>query len=169
MSCSCIKKSYDVHISFTDCKTMVYEDQSDWMSGEAYEDRPALYEVRVYVPSKKKEYTLNLDPSKRNYITSVELFGTSEPTCLPDDIYCFSTESCGIDYQVNRAFVCRTECKIDELTTKAKSQDEHSEIAFFRNTVHSVKTCAKQGRPELAKELLEVLTKKLKHLLCASC
>lgn len=169
MSCSCIKKNYDVHISFKDCKTMVYEDQSDWMSGEAYEDRPSLYEVRVYVPSRKKEYILDLDPSKRNYITSVELFGTSEPVCLPDDIYCFSTTSCGVDYQINRAFVCRTECKIDELTTKAKSRDDHDEVIFFRNIVHSVKTSARQGRPELAKELLEVVNKKLQHLLCSSC
>lgn len=170
MSCSCIKnRDYDVHLSFKDCKTMVYEDQSDWMSGESYEDRPSLYEVRVYIPSRKKEYTLNLDPSKRNYITSVELFGTSEPICLPDDIYCFSTVSCGVEHKINRAFVCRTECKIDELTNKAKSKDEHSEVGFFRNIVHSVKVAARHGRPELAKELLEVLSKKLKHLLCASC
>lgn len=170
MSCSCIKnRNYDVHLSFRDCKTMVYEDQSDWMEGESYEGRPSLYEVRVYVPSKKKEYILDLDPSKRNYITSVELFGTSEPTCLPDDIYCFTTDSCGVPHQVNRAFVCRTECKIDELTTKAKTQEEHSEISYYRSLVTSVKVCARQGRPELAKELLEVVNKKLKHLLCASC
>lgn len=170
MSCSCIKnRDYDVHISFKDCKTMVYEDQSSWMSGEAYEDRPLLYEVRVYVPSRKKEYTLNLDPSKRNYITSVELFGSSEPTCLPDDIYCFSTTSCGVPHQINRAFVCKTECKIEELTNKAKSRDEHSEISYFRSLVHQVKVAARHGRPELAKELLGVVNKKLNHLTCASC
>lgn len=170
MSCSCIKnRDYDAHISFKDCKTMVYEDQSTWMSGEAYENRPLLYEVRVYIPSRKKEYILDLDPSKRNYITSVELFGTSEPVCLPDDIYCFSTNSCGVDYQINRAFVCRTECKIDELTNQAKTKDDHSEVILLRNIVHQVKTAARQGRPELAKELLEVVNKKLKHILCSSC
>lgn len=169
MSCSCIKKHYDIHLSFKDCKTMVYEDQSDWMQGEAYEGRPPSYEVRVYVPTKKKEYVLNLDPSKRNYITSVELFGTSEPTCLPDDIYCFTTESCKIIYKVNRAFVCRAECKLRELTGKARTKSDWDEVMLYKGMLESVKVNAEMGRYDLAKDLLQIVNKKLKHLTCANC
>lgn len=169
MSCACIKKVYDIHLSHKDCKTLVYEDQSDWMSGEAYEYRPSTQEVRVYIPSKKKEYTITVDPSKRNYITSVELFGTSEPICLPDDIYCFKVFSCGDDYQINRALTCRAECKIDELVSKAKTELDFSEVGFLRNMVYSVKVNASLGKPEAAMEILQIVNKKLKHLTCASC
>ena len=146
-NCSCIKNHYDADISFRDCKTMVYEDQSDWMEGEAYEGKPSTYEVRVYVPTKKKEYTLVLDPSKRNLITSVELFGTSEPVCLPTDIYCFKTESCGKNYSINRAFVCGAECRLQELTSKANTEDDYKQISLLNNVLAQVKTTAKFGRP----------------------
>lgn len=169
MGCTCIKKVYDVHLSYKDCKTLVYEDQSDWMSGEAYEYRPSTQVVEVYIPSKKKEYVINIDPSKRNYITSVELFGTSEPVCLPDDIYCFKTFSCGEYYQINRALTCRAECKIDELVSKAKTKEDYSEILFLRNMIQSVKVNASLGKSESAMEILQIVNKKLKHLTCANC
>lgn len=169
MSCACIKKHYDIYLSYKDCKTLVYEDQSEWMDGENYDNRPDTYVVSVYIPSKKKEYTLTLDPSKRNYITSVELFGTSTPTCLPDDIYCFTVESCGLEYKINRAFACRSECKIDELTSKAKTTEDFKKLSFFRNLIEAVKVNSKLGKSETAKELLQVVTKKLKHLTCANC
>jgi len=169
MNCSCIKKYYDAHISFKDCKTLVYEDQSDWMKGEMYESRPSSYEVRVYLPTKKKEYTITLDPTKRNFITSVELFGTSEPVCLPTDIYCFTVESCGLEYKINRAFLCNTECKIQDLTIKAKTEEDYKDLTFIRNLIDQVKVSAKFGRTEIASQLLQKVEKKLKHLRCGSC
>ena len=94
MACSCIKNHYSIHISSEDCKKLIYQDESDWMAGEGF-NIPETYPVTISIPSRSKEVTIDVKTKGRTVITSVDLFGSSDLMCLPDDIYCFSTESCG--------------------------------------------------------------------------
>lgn len=168
MSCACIKKYFDLHVSCRGAKTMVIEDQSEWMKGESY-DEPSKLELKVYVPSFKKEFTIDFDPQKRNLYTSIDFFGSDKEQCLPDDIYCFSVDNCTENFKISRAFICRVWCKLDELTSKAKTAEDFEEVITIKEMARAVEINARLGKSDLASDLLSIIKKKLKHITCASC
>lgn len=168
MACSCIKRSeYDVHVGYLDCKTLVYEDQSKWMTDEGFV-MPDLYDVTISIPSLNKEITLSLYTQKRNLITVFDLLGSTD-YCLPDDIYCFTTTSCGISMKVSRAYMCGLDCKIDVLTSKMKNVDDAKEVRYLRDLSEAVKVNAKLGKHTAATENFTLLKNKLNHLTCGMC
>lgn len=168
MACSCIKKyQYDVHIDYLDCKSLIYEDQSAWMDDEGF-DVPETYQVTINIPSLNKTVTLDLYTNKRNIITSEMLLGSSDQ-CLPDDIYCFSIESCGLGMKVVRAYTCSTDCKIDSLSAKIKTREDESEVTYLRELSDSVKINARLGKNTAAASSFKLLKEKVNHLTCGMC
>lgn len=168
MACSCIKRyQYDVHIDHLDCKSLVYEDQSAWMDDDGYE-RPEKYDVEVTITSLNKKVTLSLYTNKRNIITSEMLLGSSTQ-CLPDDIYCFYTESCGLGSKIVRAYTCSTDCKIDILSSRIKTREDADEVRYLRELSDSIKINARMGKNTAASNSFKLLKEKLNHLTCGSC
>lgn len=168
MACSCIKGNYDAHVTNTDCKHLIYEDQSLWMDEIGY-TKPETYPLTIHIPSRGSQSTLLVYTDKRNSLTSKELFGSTDVLCLPDDIYCFTVQSCGVSYTISRAFLCNCLMRIDELVSRAESDDEIKEAKDFKSMAEAVEISVKMGKVEQAREMLTKLKKKLKQKNCTNC
>lgn len=168
MACGCIKKIFDLYVTYTDCKHIVLEDQSVWMGGAGYE-KPEFIEVTIRSESRGTEITKDLYLNKRNIYSSIDLFYSTEKKCLLDDIYCFSVISCENTYKVSRAYLCNTLCKIDQLVSRAKTTADYDQITLLKRMAEGVEINTRIGKIEAAKELLKDLTKKLDHLTCGHC
>ncbi len=168
MACSCIQNLFDLSVSHLDCKTLVIEDQSKWIVGEGY-DKPSVVDVHVSVPSRAANITIQIDPGKRNVFDTVSFFGTEERLCFPDEIYCFSTESCGIKYTISRAFLCTLECQITSLIASAKDPEEFTKILQLQTMLDGIYINAELGKVETAASLYRLLKSKVEHLNCGGC
>lgn len=164
--CSCIKNVYDIHIGHRGCRKIVYQDMSVWMSGDGYEV-PESYDVEVLVPGRSDFSTLTVKTGINNIITTKELFEYEEEICLEDGIYCFKTNSCGVQYEINRAYLCTLECKLQQLIAKAKTNEDFKEIIDIRHYLDAIKINARLGKPEKAKDFFKIVDSKLKHLTCS--
>lgn len=169
MSCGCIKKrGFDIHVDNRGCTTMVLEDQSTWVGGSI----PETYSVLVQIPSRNSDVQLDLKVNSRNLLTSKDLLQTAEEQCLPDDIYCFSTQTCGYTLKITRAFLCSTDTKIDKLIADFAddfSLEKQTIIQNLQFLSESVKINAEKDNEQLAKDLFKELKKQLKKFDCDDC
>ena len=163
-NCACIKKYFDLFVDSTDCKHMVIEDQSVWMSSTGF-NIPEIFEVTVTDASFNRTFTIQVDPSKRNVFSSIELLGTTKEDCISDGIYCFKTESCGVKYTINRAYLCNSRCQIDTLISQSNSQ-LISELEELEYLYKAVEINTKLGKLKVATEMFQVLQNKLEKLGC---
>lgn len=164
MSCGCIKKRFDIHLSSIDCRTLIIEDESLWMS-QPGNTKPDTYDVTITIPSRNIQVTLTLFTERRNKITSVELLGTSELECLPDDIYCFEVESCGLKYKISRANTCNIRGKIDELY----ASERYELVEEFEMDVQSIDSAVRSGMIDTALGMFQLLNDKLDKIDCETC
>lgn len=173
MSCACIKKrEFDLYVTHKGCETLVIEDRSTWMEEKGYVARPPSYDVTLQIPSRDFEKVLTINTNARNYFTSKELFGSDNLQCLPDDIYCFSTQSCGYGLHINRAYVCDAEVKLDELVYKfaeTMSKEERKVILDLTLQIESIKLNAEKGNVKIAQRLFQKVKQKLKEYHCDNC
>jgi len=170
MSCACIKHSgFDIHIDHRDCKTIILDDQSDW-TGPLPLHKPEELEVKVSIQSQGiTDKTVWIKTDKRNVLTSVDLFGTSEPVCLPNDIYCFEVFNCGVSIKISRAYLCDLDCKIEELIAKSKTPKEEQEYFKLRNRLKTVHSLVKRGLTMQGQDYLDELKRDIKDKNCESC
>lgn len=172
MSCACIKKrEFDISVLHKGCEILVLEDQSTWVGDFGY-DKPDTYDVLVTIPSRDVEVTLSLKTNAKNFITSKDLFGSDITKCLPDDIYCFSVVSCGYKLNINRAYLCTVELKLNELVAKyaeTMTEDQRKTILDLTLQIQSIKLNAEQGNVEIAKRLFKKVKDKLKNYHCDNC
>jgi len=168
MACSCIQNHFDLSVGHLDCKTIVIEDHSKWIGDSGYA-KPDFMEVEVDVPSRNAKVKLQLHTGKRNSFSTVDFFGTTESLCFPDEIYCFTTESCGIKYTISRAFLCTLECRITSLIAAAKTDEDFAKILTFQTMLDGIYVNAELGKVETARDLYNLLKKKVDHLDCAGC
>lgn len=172
MSCACIKKrEFDISVSHKGCQYLVLEDQSTWVHDFGY-DKPRTYEVRVNVPSRNVDVVLELNTDGKNYITSKDLFGSVDLKCLPDDIYCFTVMSCGYKLNINRAYLCTVETKLNELIAKyaeTMTVKERKIILDLTLQIESIKINAEQGNVKITKRLFKKVKAKLKDHHCENC
>jgi len=169
MKCSCIKNyGYDAEVGYRDCRHLTYDDLSDWMNESGY-TVPETYPVVIKIPSVGSQALVVVYTNKKNVLTTKELLGTKEKQCLPDDIYCFITESCGKKFTISRAVVCNCQTRVDVLAARAESQEEIERAKDFNSMLNAVKVAARIGKVQLASEMLTKLKKKLKHIDCDNC
>lgn len=169
MPCSCLKNDFNLYVTQTDCRNMVVEDQSIWMpTEEGFFDSGDTLPLVVSAMSLGKAFELSLLVNKRNKYDSMDVIGMAD-TCIPDDIYCFSTTSCGKSYSINRAFLCSSYCKIEQLKAKAKEQKDWDFLRDLKSLAEQIESNAEFGKVETAIGLLEILNKKLKNVTCGSC
>lgn len=171
-NCACIKKKeFDILVTHKGCEYLVIQDQSTWVSGDVY-NKPATFKVKIKIPSRGVEKEITLFTDKPNYLTSKDLFDSQELQCLPDDIYCFSVESCGYTLNINRAYLCRMETKLDELIYKFAEDMNASNRKIIIDTefqLASIRINAERGNVEIAKRLFNLLKEKLKSYHCDNC
>ncbi len=168
MSCACIQNHFDLSLRHLDCKSLVIEDQSKWIKDAGYAI-PDTITVEVSVPSRNRDISIQIETGKRNVFSTVGFFGTAEPLCFPDEIYCFKTESCGISYTISRAVLCTLECRITSLIAAAKDEQDFSKILELQTMLDGVYTNAELGKVETARDIYKLLKKKVEHLDCGSC
>lgn len=168
MACGCIKKIFDLYVTFTDCKHIVIEDQSVWMTDLGYEI-PETLNVKIRSELRGTEIEKDLYLNKRNIYDSIDLFNSSQQECFADDIFCFTTESCGNILVTSRAYLCSALCKIDVLTSRAKSTEDFKQISELKRMAEGIQIDVKLGKVDSAKELLKLLNRKLSHLTCGNC
>ena len=172
MSCACIKKrEFDIAVSHKGCEFLVLEDQSLWVSGDGY-SKPKYYNVTIGILDRGIEIVLPIKTEGKTFLTSKELFNSLDSKCLPDGIYCFSTESCGYKLTINRAYLCTIEVKLNELIYKyaeSMDADERKIISDLKLQIQSIKINAEQGNLEIAKRLFQKVKDKLKSFHCDNC
>lgn len=163
-NCACIKKYFDLFVDSTDCKHIVIEDQSMWMSSTGF-NIPEPFTITVTEASFNKSFDVTIDPSKRNVLSSKEVLGTIEEECIADGIYCFKTNSCGVNYTINRAYLCNTRCQIDTLISQSAGNmiSDLEELEYFYK---SVEINTKLGKLKVATDMFQVLQNKLEKLGC---
>jgi hypothetical protein len=168
MACACIQNNFDLTVDHLDCRTLVIEDHSKWISGAGY-DKPETIDLIVSVPSRATERLLTIQTGRRTTVTTVGLFGTLEPQCFPDEVYCFSAESCGIKYSLSRGVLCTMECKITSLISKAKTDEDFRDLLRFQTMLDGIYVNAELGKVETASELYKLLKRQIEHLDCGTC
>ena len=167
MSCSCLKNDFNLFLSNTNCKTLILEDQSIWSKGDFYAEGEKLV-LTVKPLSTGQEKTINLVINKRNSYTSTDILGIDN-SCLPDDLYCFTTVNCGKSYSIVRANLCNTFCKIEQLKAKAKTQEDIDHYRSLEDLAEQIKVNAEFGKVQTASDLLKILNRKLKNIRCGLC
>lgn len=171
-TCACIKKrEFDILVSHKGCEFLVLEDQSTWVGGEGY-SKPDAYDVTIKIPSRGVEKVLSIKTEGKTFLTSRELFGSKDLKCLPDDIYCFSTKSCGYTLNINRAYLCTVETRLNELIYKyaeTMTEDQRKIILDLKLQIQSIKINAEQGNLDTAKRLFKIVKDKLKSYHCDNC
>lgn len=171
-TCACIKKrEFDISVSHKGCEFLVLEDQSTWVSGQGF-DKPDTYDVTIKIPSRGVEVVLPVKTEGKTILTSRELFGSMDVKCLPDDIYCFSVNSCGYTLNINRAYLCSVEVRLNELIYKfaeTMTEDQRKTILDLKLQIQSIKINAEKGNLDTAKRLFKIVKDKLKSYHCDNC
>ena len=163
MECSCIKGIFDIQLETLGCDTVLVEDFSDWMK-EDYYTVPTTYQVDVLTPGKKNSHPLTVYTNKRNKFSPSD-FGQGGRYFL-DGIYCFTVNSCGVKYQVNRAITCAIECCLDDLISKLKPEDDTSDIVRIKYLAEAIHVNTALGKSKKANHLYDIVQKLLRRLNC---
>lgn len=165
---SCIKGNYNFVLNYADCRTLVYTDISDWMDFDNYQiPRQQAVEVNIL---NRRAVSIFLDPNKPNKITSFDLgVGSKEERLLiPQGIYTFTVESCGVEYKRCRAVDCEIKCKLDNLIVSSNldNPSELSHIVELKLKFDQMHLAAEFFNTSAAQKLFGILEKDLS---CVSC
>lgn len=164
-NCSCIKKEaqgFDFVLNTYDCKALVVTDLTNWMKDDGY-IIPDRFDVAIVLPNQSK-VNVEFIGNSTTKIYAKDLVGSE---CLPDGIYCFSTFSCGYNYERVKAVVCTLRCKLDDLISKS---DDYDEINKLDNLITSIEVSAELGLEQQAKDLFKIADKELsKHSCTCYC
>lgn len=167
--CACIKKDFNLYVGSQDCLTMELEDQSVWMDSSGFSS-PTTYDIGVISVENGVDTTITIDANKRNLLTTKELRGTSENLCISDGFFCFTADSCGVKYTINRAFLCNTRCRIDTYVSRINLDKYNlNDVEELNLLYDSIEINTKIGKLEVAKNSFKILQKKLEKLGCAHC
>lgn len=119
MACACIRENYNFNLQHVDCKSILYQDLSDWMS--EYE-LPEQYTV-VITPPVGEQVALSMHTVGVNMITPDDLLGDTD-----DGIYCFQTTNCGVTYTRYKAVTCKLDCALDILVSRIANSGKDTDI-----------------------------------------
>lgn len=162
--CACLRNDFNLYVTHSDCRYMIIEDQSDWMSEEGY-SKPDTLPVKITNLETGQSMKVDVYTSSRTRISFSNFFGN----CIPDGLYCFECVNCGISYKINRPYLCNVQCKVDELLAKARTQDQLNEVSKLQLMIDTIIIDTRIGKLEKATETFSLLNKRLNHLTCPSC
>lgn len=174
MGCACIKKIFDLSVKPMGLTKMVIEDQSVWMDDAGF-DHGLNIDVHIKsLTGRGIDFTIPLAVKRQNILTAKELYGGTEETCIPDDLYCFTIGpegpgACGELISITRAFLPGADCALHSLRANAKdAKDEQIALEVWR-MIGKIHSQIELNRVEGAKDTYELLKNKLKSLRCDCC
>lgn len=156
MKCSCIKGNYNVWVDVIDRKTLLYQDISDWMDESRY-DLPENYFVKITPPGKDSGGLLKLNVSGINKLTEKEIGP------LEDGIWCFQTDSCGVNYKRSVGIYYKIECCLKKAFATTDKYDQLKEVEKYLDLT---KAAVSINNFSQAEEYLEITQDKLERIKC---
>lgn len=164
MNCSCIKGDGSYHFTLEplDCETLIYKDFSEWME-EDYYVVPDYYEVQVIPPGSTDPLPLLLKVNESNSITTRELFGSKEKSCIPDGVYCFILENCQYKYTKHKAVTCSLRCELDSLIATSDDEQRIEELELLVRSIHEKTNL---GQIDKASKLYDIARKLINKCKC---
>jgi len=156
--CSCIRGIYNIVVKALDKKTLNYQDFSDWMDEDRYE-HPETYEVIVTPPGTSDGYSLTLSTICANKITEEQV------GCIKDGIWCFETNSCGVNYKVSVGIFYSIDCCLKKAfaTEPKKNYEALKEVEMF---LELAKSSISINNFKEGSEYLDIAQKKLDIIKC---
>jgi hypothetical protein len=158
--CKCFGGYYGLLLSHTDCRSLLYEDLSTW------ENSPGPYQVGIRVPGNSEYAIVNIDPTKVNKITTVDLGIGIVDGIIPDGIYCFRVDNCGTVYEETRAVLCNLFCKYDSMVASAGSDAEFEHLGKIRYYLDAIAENARRNKTDKAQYFYKKATELLN---CVNC
>lgn len=158
MQCSCIRGNYNFEITKSECSKMIYTDLSQWMDDEGY-TVPETYTVVITRPDSKRPTQLEVTTQG---VTEISFGGS----CLPDGVYCFQVESCGVTYTRYKAYTCTAECKVSNVLAELDIDDDHSHLTEITLHLEAIHNFAENGQNKSAEKEYKIVKKLLDRLNC---
>jgi hypothetical protein len=155
--------NYDFIFSYIDCKKLIYQDVSSWVSNV----KPTSYIVNITFPGFDTGVDVEVFTDKANVFNAEDLLGNKNFS-FTDGVYCFKYSNYGNEYIRNSANTCKLSCKLDHLIAQADLNDikDFEQIQHIEFLLDSVKVNARFNKPEKA---IEFLTKAADELSCIKC
>lgn len=133
--CSCIRGKYDFKIDTLNCDAILYQDLSDWMDEHSI---PEFYTISITTPKNTTPIHLQVELTGVSIIRPEEIGLTGLDGI--DGVYCFTTNSCGVEYTKTKAVTCRLECKLDHMIAQGINTPgqlkEAEEIERYIKAIH---------------------------------
>lgn len=169
MGCACINQIFDLYVTANGPTQMIIEDQSTWMDDAGYDDG-VIFDINIKsLTTRGINKTIPLFVKRRNILTAKDLYGGKAGECIKDDLYCFSVKSCGIPISITRAFLPSAWCAYHTLNGNQKDAKDEMIVNEIERLIGIVESQIILDRPEQAKETYEVLSEKIKGLVCECC
>jgi len=148
---------------------MVIQDRSAWMDDAGF-DSAGTFEVNIQsLTARAINKTIALAIKGETIITAKELWGAKSEQCIKDDVYCFTTISCGVPMSINRSFLPNAMCAVDALWGKKRDSKDEQTIDEINRLINAIESQIRLDRGEQAKDTHKLLRDKLKGLLCECC
>lgn len=161
--CACIRGNFNYYVKALDKHTLIYQDLSDWMEEDRYYV-PEIYRVTVIPPGSVTGIKLDLSTKNVNRLTEEQL------GCIEDGIWCFETESCGVNYKRSVGIFYKIECclrkafaKIENCAIPVGAYEKLKEVEMY---LELCKSAAEINNYSESNEFLEIAQKKLDRIKC---
>ena len=156
--CSCIKGNYDFLIVSSDTQNLVYQDLSDWMTGDHYVI-PTEYFVEIIPPGRTTGVQVTVDTG-----CSTRINRDDTNFRFKDGVYCFIVDSCGKKYIKSIGVFSEIECCIK----KAKVTKPHltEELLQIENKLEALKHMISTGYTKDASSSLQIIENNLRNIKC---
>ena len=119
-----------------------------------------------------EEKDLEIYTDRANKFSSIDLLGASEVKCLPDEIYCITTESCGYSLSINRVYLCGLRQEVSQLLEEY-SRTENTKLfqhyTRINSLIDSIEVNVSKGNLDTSKDLFKEVKDRLKNLNCDDC
>lgn len=153
--CSCIRDAFSLHVTSPAKNVVLIHDFSDWVIDEGFV-YPDFYVLGVKYPNGKVE----------NVSVSPKYGFTISRDRLPDGIYEFTLDNCGVVYTQKELITSNVECSIDNAIVKSDGDVDFDKVRDIQNDMLVAKSAATFGNYETADKLLKIANRKLALHFC---
>lgn len=171
MACACIKANgFDLRIDYVDSNTLVIEDFSNWVYSDV-QDIPNTINITIRSLDRGVEKSLELKTNCKNRIKYSDLFNDNGKK-IPDGFFCITTESCGISYTINRAFLHNSEIEVMKILSSNSdnlNSDTIDTLYECMLNIDLIKINSELGNFKTSSKIFKKLKRKLKNFKCDEC
>lgn len=154
--CSCIRDTFLLHVSSPAKDVVLIHDLSNWVTDEDGFVYPNFYTLDVKYPNEEVK-SVEVSPIHGFMISGEK---------LPDGIYTFTLDNCGVTYTQKALIISSTECALDKATLKAKSKTDFELIDDIKSDIMVAQASAEYGDYDVANKILNIAKRKLESNFC---